>query len=141
MNRGSRSRQINYQIFNSTGEKVFKESSEVLKESSESSVEDLSFKFTKLEINNKMEQLLLQMDCTCEEINDFMEEYPLEQLMYSTEDMDVALQKISNLRSQLRMKHKELLQKHETEYKTQEHEEKYNKMMMLIKQFIQGAND
>ena len=39
-----------------------------------------------------------------------MEEYPLEQLTYSTEDMDAALQKISNLRSKLRLKHKELLQ-------------------------------
>ena len=108
MNRGSRSRQLNYQIFNSTGEKVFKESSEVFKKSSEafkeSSVEDLSIKFKKLDINNNMEQLLLQMECICEEIKDFMEEYLLEQLMYSTEDMYVALQKITDLRSQLRLK-------------------------------------
>lgn len=70
--------------------------------------------FLDLEIN-EMDDLLLLANFLADDIDDFLDEHPITQLMESNElmdsneDIDKSLEKLSTLRSNYRMKHKELL--------------------------------
>ena len=133
MRRGSRIKnRIDYQILHSTGNKVSKKSS------TESSVEEISILLEELDIN-KMDDLLIQIGCISDDIEDFLDEHPINNMVDSIEDTDATLEKLCSLRSLYRMKHKELLKSEDYPASTQA--EVYNTQMVAIKGYIQEAND
>ena len=93
---------IDYKVLNSTGEKITKVTSD--------NVEELSELLDNISIEDFMDKVLVEESTLSDDIVDFIDENLVEDLIGSTEELDVAILKVENLRTKYRKVHKELEQ-------------------------------
>ena len=142
-------RNINYRIFHSTGEKVDKdiEQQDISNQSTNDIVELLSLldncsieDSTMSKANSMMNQLLVEESVIAEDITDHIDENPVQDLCDSIEDLDVSVNKMEELRSRYRGKHKELQFSIGDDYEPKI-VKSYERMMTVMKTYIKDAKE
>ena len=125
--------QLDYQALHTSGKRLFKESSEV-------NVTELSGLFENFTLEDTtMDDLQTQVETIADDIDDFIDENPVNQMSQSTDNLIASLEKINQLRSLFRCKNKEL------QRSSDDYESKYGQVfetkMKIIKDFIRDVND
>ena len=95
-------RKLDYSVLHKTGERVYKESNQVLSEIQSNSSSD--------SLNNSMDDpvmaasndsneslLLIQADALSDDINDFLDENPVEDISESINDIEISINKVEVL--------------------------------------------
>ena len=95
------SQHLNYNRFNSTGEKVFKDKTVTDRPGSESEQSEMS--------GDQAKALGAKILGLTEDIFDFIDEYSTDDIKYNVGDMDAAIQRMEDFRSVYREKHHEAL--------------------------------
>lgn len=85
-----------------------------------------------------MSNLAIQVESLSEDIGDFIDENPINKEIQTVEDLDVCIDKITNLRSIFRNKYKEL-RAHESYQST--HDGTFESKMTAVKNYIADMND
>ena len=129
MRRSSRIKsQIDYNLYNSTGNKVKKVD-----------INQLPSLFETIALNdNKMDNLIIEIETISDDINDFLEENFIYEGMV-VDEMDSVIERINELRTMFRRKHKELkpiCEEYDTTYGND-----FNEQLNKIKEFILKCNE
>ena len=93
---------LDYEVLHKTGVRVIKDTDEMLAEDSDSD------RLEKVMNVSKEIFLLIQEDALSDDIDDFLDENPVDDISDSIKDLEMAIEKAEMLRSVFRAKHKEL---------------------------------
>ena len=102
-----------------------------------------SIKETNIVEENKFEgiqQVAAQIATISDDLDDHIDENPIEEICNSIEDLDVIIMKTENLRTQYRSKYQEMRISLGNQHK-ETYEPSYEEKLALIKEYIQKAKD